>query len=469
MPEFGTPLGLSVDFQADKRVNDLYTQQQMKQQALARVEAKAKMFAGDLDYNNAMNAWDNAVVKKYVRNKIPEIGKWTRENPDFLYNIEKRTLYNNMIHDLKDNPDLNRGLRVDAAKKSMESWLQGKDSEGMRDLPETKQRVQELKNYLTTGSADGVEGNQKEFTFIPPSPFVDLAKEGITLGNKFQDMIVDKLPGGGMGSYQEKPNEKSLDRHASEFYFRNKPQFDAEATKYGYSDPRLYAKQLIDAGIDRKRDFGDYSLLKEKAMADYKHSLNGNGHEGETWKYEIVNKPYGIVNPELLEQTLGSKPKAFIESNDGKQKLDISGSPIEYSGFHTYAGDEGKNRGVKNAEASVMIPIEKAEELGIYEDPYFASPRISAEWNKKATLESAEKDGKQIKYVKIKTMIPFDVNNSASAGIFNAKTVASKLRSAPVENYTEENSIYKYSDLVKQYGAEKADAFTAKYPNKVIK
>lgn len=172
--EYGGIEGLAQNFGADQRINDLYQQNQMKRQALMQAENKAKMLAEDRTYSNAMNAWDNQNVKQYAQGKIKEIGKWTRENPDYLYNIEKRSDYNNMLRDLKDNQHLNAGLQVDSNIKAYQKWLQDPANQDMKDEPESKMLRGALDNYLKTGSTDGVTANRKLFQFIPPEEMTDL-------------------------------------------------------------------------------------------------------------------------------------------------------------------------------------------------------------------------------------------------------------------------------------------------------
>ncbi|MEY2869416.1 MAG: hypothetical protein RIR01_1907 [Bacteroidota bacterium] len=173
MAEFGVRRGLAQSFGFDQRVADLARQQDQMRQAKIYAENKAKMLAEDFDYNNAINAWDNTAIKDYAQGKIKELGAFVRENPDYLYNVEKRIAYNNLKRELKDSKPLLEGLQVDSNIKAMDAYKNDPKNAPMLDTPEFQQKMQEYQNYIKTGSADGVTANRKLFTFQPPEERVD--------------------------------------------------------------------------------------------------------------------------------------------------------------------------------------------------------------------------------------------------------------------------------------------------------
>lgn len=66
----------------------------------------------------------------------------------------------------------------------------------------------------------------------------------------------------------------------------------------------------------------------------------------------------------------------------------------------------------------------------------FTDDEVAPEFNKFAKIESKEgEDGKVHKVVKVTVFNPFDVNNAANAGVFNAKTMTSKQRPNPETEY----------------------------------
>ncbi len=173
MAEFGIKRGLAQSFGYDQRVADLARQQDQMRQAKIYAENKTKMLADDFDYNNAMNAWDNQAIKEYAQGKTKELGAFIRENPDYLYNVDKRVAYNNLKKELKDSKPLLEGLQVDANEKSMTAWLQDPKNAPLMDDDYVNQKKQEYATYLKTGSTDGVTANRKLFAWQPPEERVD--------------------------------------------------------------------------------------------------------------------------------------------------------------------------------------------------------------------------------------------------------------------------------------------------------
>jgi len=173
MAEYGTRRGLAQSFGFDQATADLARQQDQMRQAKIYAENKAKMLAEDFDYNSAINAWDNTAIKEYAQGKIKELGAFVRENPDYLYNVDKRIAYNNIKRELKDSKPLMEGLQVDANVKEMEKWKNDPKNAPLLDTPEFQKTLQDYQNYVKTGSTDGNTANRKLFTFYPPEELVD--------------------------------------------------------------------------------------------------------------------------------------------------------------------------------------------------------------------------------------------------------------------------------------------------------
>lgn len=173
MADIGIRKGLAQSFGYDQATADLARQQDQMRQAKIYAENKAKMLAEDFDYNSAINAWDNTAIKEYAQGKIKELGAFVRENPDYLYNVEKRIAYNNIKRELKDSKPLMEGLQVDSNVKAMEQWKNDPKNAPLLDTPEFQKTLQDYQNYIKTGSADGNTANRKLFTFYPPEELVD--------------------------------------------------------------------------------------------------------------------------------------------------------------------------------------------------------------------------------------------------------------------------------------------------------
>jgi len=446
MAEFGINQGLAVDMGYDKRVNDLRFHEQQNQRALAENQAKQALFAEDLDYQNASNSRDHALIKDYATKTIKEIGSYVRENPDWETNLDKRMQVKAMKKSLKDNQYTINGLASDTAYKNYVGDLQEVAKNPQQHDTGAYDDIQnQWNNYLNYGNQGGAEAAAKEgtkaFIYTKPKDFIDINKSFVDAGTKFNDVVAGKLKGGGMGSYEEYANPESLKTVAIQMYSQNKKQFDKLAAEKGL-DPIKYIETGINAYIPKKRDFGDYSLAKEKAMLDYKTKIDkiNTGQEypeANSYKIDIVDKNHSFVSPEQIRELVDGDSPAFLFDNKSNNKIDLTGSVTpKQTGYNFYPDPEGKDlslRGKKYAESYAYVPVDKATELGILDE----NSEVKSEWKNNVSIESKEISGteKASKVVKVKLFQPFDVNTSSHAGKFNAKSMTTKQRPMPKENY----------------------------------
>lgn len=438
--EFGIREGLAQDLGFNNAVNDLRYNEQMKKQANQLAEQQAKLFADDFQYNNALNQFDNPRVKQLAQLQIKKIGRFVNENPDWRTNIEKRAMYSSMIHDLKDNPELNRGLMVDQSKKELYKDMAEKiKNPAVYNSKGFELEKQRLANYEKYGNPDGEEAAKKEgikpYVYQAPRDFVDLTEAGLKAGNAFNDFDAKPLKGGGLGAYQEVPKEGSLNAAAFDFYRRNKEQMDQEAPNLGIS-PIDYAKRLVSAGIKTKKDYGDYGALI--AMGKWREEKNGQKQPIEgVWSKDIVNTNKSVVNGELLKDAIGAKPPLVLQSDDGKQGIDLTGNEVDYTGFSTYLGND-KKQGIKHFAIQTKIPKAKAMELGLVQDAagIGTGDEVAPEWRKKAKLETVtDKNGNDVEYVTITDLVPIDVNKSSFQQVYDNKASVDKFVESPKNTY----------------------------------
>lgn len=432
MAEIGLINGLSIDGQFDQRINDLRYRDQMNQRAKAVADAKNKLFAEDLNYQNAINSYDQPLIKQEAQNVIKKIGAYVRENPDWETNVDKRIQLNNLKRELKDNPSLHRGLASDNAYKQYLKDLQEVAKNPQQHDSEAYKLInQSWQNYLKYGNQDGEEAAAKEgkkaFLYNKPRDFVDLNKSFQEIGNSFKDLKTRPIKGG-RNAYEEFADPNSLRAVAMQNYAQNKRQIDLEAAKKGI-DPLAYVEAGINAHIPKKRDFGDYGLSDALTVASYKDKLKSSGVENPSNAYQeaFVNRQEGVVSPEFLEQTYGSKPKAIVFDNKGQNPIDITGNRVYYTGGHRYVDAGGRKQ--KLVETYTYLPLEVAKEKGIYDDGNwnpFQGEEIVPEWNKQAELVTTQNNkGENIKVVKVKSLMPVELNASY-AGAFNQQAHIAK-------------------------------------------
>lgn len=215
--EFGTRKGLSQTLDWDRVMQMDRYNNQIKQQSKLMAEQKAKMFADDFSYTNAMNAHDNPKVKEFAIGKLMEIGSYLRENPDWETNPFKRAMYNAKVHDLKDNPDLNRGLLSDANFKRMQEYMANPKNSDMVNDSEFKKNLGQWDNYLKYGNqfgeADAAKNGKKAFMFSAPEDAVDTTKLLIDSAKDVQYDMRDKFGYQGFRQYVSKANKDLAVEH----------------------------------------------------------------------------------------------------------------------------------------------------------------------------------------------------------------------------------------------------------------
>jgi hypothetical protein len=441
--EYGLAKGMAVDLGFNQRVQDLRYQEEMARRQKAESEAKAKLFADDLAFQNAANSFDNPRIKEFAKAQIQKIGDYVSQNPDWETNVNKRAQLNLLKRELKDNPELIRGVQSDSSYKELITDLQeAVKAPEQHDMDAYNEWQSKWSNYTKFGNQDGEEAAKlqgtKAFTYQRPKNFIDINKSFAEVGNKFKDMKVKSIKGG-MGAYEEYADPKSLQTVAAQMYSQNKRQFDKLATQNGV-DPMQFIMQGIDAHISKKRDLGDYGLQKEMAILKAKKAMEGGGPVANTFKLAVKDQVHSNVASDLMDEVLGDGARTIIRSKDGGKVIDITGSTkVSRTGYNFKADPTGKNpalKGVRYAEGVSYIPLEQAYELGIVEKGgWFGDDSPAQGFKDFVTIESKEnKDGKIEKIAKVIVFSPFDENNQAIEGKFNAKTMTTKQRPLPTEN-----------------------------------
>lgn len=453
MAEFGTNIGLAQDLQYDQRINDLRYQEEAMRRAEAMGAAKSKLFADDLEFQTAANSFDNPIIKNKAKETIAKIGAFVRENPDWETNVNKRSQLNLLKRELKDNPDLIRGVASDNAYKQYLADLQEvAKNPNQHDTEAYDSVANQWNNYVRFGNQNGEEAAKtegaKSFIYQKPKDFIDINESFYNIGNKFQDKKTRDVKGG-FGAFEEYANPDTLKLVSAQLYSQNKYQIDQAAAKQGMN-PLDYVMSGIDAHIPKKYDRGDYDLFKQKALVDYKYKLeNSGGEAANTYKNAVVNQMASSV-PSSAMGRIAKDSKTYLIAKDGSQ-IDFTGLvEPKFTGFNFYAHPEEVERKFKNqkhddgkarlrfAESVSFIPMEVAKDNGIISGGFgwFSDPEVKENYKGKAEIvKKTGEDGKVHKAVKLTLHSPFDVNNAANAGMFNTEVMTSKQVPLPESNY----------------------------------
>lgn len=444
--EIGLAKGLAQNLQYDQRIQDARWQDQQLKRAQSENQAELKMFEDDMDYMNAANSFDHNIIKQEADKTIREIGEIIRNNPDFRYNPDVRRQINEKKKYLKSNPHLLRGVASDDSFKQLNADLaEVAKNPAYHNTTAYQEILKQKQNYLKTGNQYGDPKLEPQaFVYTKPRDFVDLGKTGQEIGNKFKDMDVVSLKNGRSGAYQTVPKEQSLTMQAQQLYADNKEQFDQQ---YKGQDPILVAKNLIKSGIESKFDYGNTTLSDGMALARYKNALDQQVPEGASpYKMTILNSGQTVTNGEFLGATFGPRLSHFIKNNNGSVKIDNTGDTFNYDGYiadKNYTKDGKYNKdGVKIVTGYVNKPLEWAKENNVIYDPWGpGDSSVSPDWNQKAEVVSDYKDGKPIKYVRIKVDTDVNANDPTYQGAYDAQIVTAKQRIDPQSSYIEQKPL----------------------------
>lgn len=267
--EFGLRQGLAVDMQWDKRINDLRYQQQMKRQADIEMEAKAKMFADDLEYATPMNSHDNPLANGYAKQSIQKLGQFVNENPGWESNVTLRMQYNQLKRQLKDNPELNRGMQSDKGFDDMAKFAADPKNSNILSSSRWKSIEEQKRNYELYGNQNGEEAAKKEgkkaFMFMAPDPIQDMRAKALTIGSKLGTTDIGMA--GGHGAKMTIVEDKKIkDSAIAELTGPDKDDWklawenESPSVKTLYGDDEdgriKWAFDLIKAGTSVKKDWG---------------------------------------------------------------------------------------------------------------------------------------------------------------------------------------------------------------------
>lgn len=468
----GLARGLAQDLQYDQRIQDLRYQKQEMDRAQALNAAKVKMFVDDTDYMNAVNQFDNPRIKQYSEQVIKDLGKYINENPDYMYDSQKMMEVKRMKRQLKDNPYLHQGMASDdAIKKLHADMAEVAKNPDMHDKGAYERLAQQEQNYYKFGNQDGEDAARqigaKAFVYNKPRDFRDLNEDFASIGNKFKDVKQASMAGKGRNAFSEYANPETLKIVANQYYSQNPEQIAQEAAKVGMT-PVEYVMQGIDAHINKRVDYGDYSLgdaMTMRNLAKKDAAASAKPETSSTWREQIEGQAQGKESGKVFDEVLGIPNDVVIKDKHGKS-YDLTGVQFQHTGAHKVfevpvMGKDGKTKMVKQKFKEVFADLPKAQsdEMGFTkkeDDPTLVKfplvgglfeddPSISENFTKSSDgssnvqlVDRVDKDGKPIKATQIKTWIPMDIYDQAAKGRYDKVNMATKYQQGVDEGNSNE-------------------------------
>lgn len=438
MAEIGLLGGLAQDFQSDKRIGDLYRQEEALNRAKSMAEQKAVMFANDTKYQNAMNPFDNARVKQRNTKAIYDLGAWQREHPNWRIDPALRAEYNNKLDDIKGNEDVIRGMASDNAFKALTGDLQELAKSGRQYNKKAYNTLLEQKrNYEQFGNQNGYEAAQKEghqpFVYVKPKEFIDDLSGDLTkAGDGIQDYNIIKPKNGNIGEWYSEAKPEAIEAVKRLKYQQHGEQLRQMAEDNGWDDKQLdkFVTDNIAAGIKKNYSIGDANAKFQNMMRSAEYGLHKRKLDAELQTnpsytpFDYLTDPrnsVGQMGADNILKVWGDKPASPIYGNSGS-KVDLSDFSVDYSGKYI------KQNGIPFFIGKIKLPVEVAQERGIYNNGWFDAGKVTPEFLDIARVrKGVDKDRKETEYVEVDYNLPINISDKVARDKFNAFVLPDKL------------------------------------------
>jgi len=431
--EWGTVSGLAQSGQFDHKINDLRYNEMQNKRALAENEARVKMLADSMDFQNAMNDHDNPIVKEFARKKQFEIGEYMRMNPDAEYNLEKKIVLNQKLKDLKDNPDLRRGMASDSAYREFIKDLGEVAKDPKKYDTEAYDGVNaQWENYRKFGNQDGEEAakleGKKSFLYSKPQELINVTETLLKTGKNINNFNVRK--GKDLGEYMTEPKPEEVNAIKNSLLKDHSRSIQLQARELGLNTPEQIDKWLTDgivAGFEPKYSPGDPNALWERGMREREFNQRAAKDKPAPSNYSPFDdlfdprKPAGNVPTDLAYKVWNETPKIKVVGNSG-QAADLTGLKMNYDG--RYMTD---TKGRRYLSGFVNVPLDVATQNGLWTGDE-EDGGISAAFMGKAVRRKKEtKDGNGATYLKVDYMMPIDANDGTARQLYNSHAQPAKL------------------------------------------
>lgn len=455
--DYGLGQGLAFQVDYNDKINQLHRNEQLDLRARNDAEARAAMFASETEYQNAMNEHDAPIIKEHARSVIKKMGEYRRNNPDLLYNPDKLVQFNALKKELKDNPELIRGVSSD---KNYSEFV--KDLQEVAKNPQTydTEAYQDVKkqwdNYIKFGNQNGQDAalseGKKAFLYTKPQPFVaDLAGSLLKIGDGIKDYNV--VRGKNIGEWWSEPKPGQVEAARQSAYAQHKRQIEVYAKKNGLTTQEAVDKWVDDniaAGIKKNYNVGDANALWERNYKMMQLGLekekidNKKGGPSYTPFDNFVDpkNKAGNIPVDLARKIWNDKPNMTLTGLDGT-KVDLTGLDLNYDGRFVKNKDNLPFL-LGNVKVPLAVAIQKGivKEKGTFQDDdandAYSVTDINSPFLGQASIKTdVNKDGQEYQYVNVNYHLPVNPNDVTARQMYNVQADVDKLVPASQNPYGE--------------------------------
>jgi len=417
---------------AENQINDFKYEQSLRKQNEAMAMAKNAILQDDLDFQNGSNPYDQALIQEENKKLVQDIGRFTRENPDWATNNTKAAQLKYIKQSMKTTPAVLRSVAYkDSINKLNTDLAEVAKDPKKYDLEAYDNINKQVDNYHKYGNQYGEKAAQEQgprpFVYQRPQDLINVPDTLLKAGKNINNFNVHK--GKDLGEYMTEPKPEEVKAIKDSILKEHSRSIELQAKQLGLRTPEEVDKWLtngIVAGFEPKYSPGDPNALWERGMRERELNakLNkGNGPPGFTPFDDLFDprKPAGNVPSDLTYKVWGETPKIKVVGNSG-QAVDLTGLKMNYD--NRYITD---SKGRRYLTGFVNVPIDVAKQNGIWTGDE-EDGGISANYLGKAVRRQKEsKDGKGATYVKIDYQMPIDYNDGTAKQLYNTHAQPSKL------------------------------------------
>lgn len=432
MAEFGSNLGLSFRTNAAAQIDDIKYFDRLQKENQAMNAAKTKMLLDDIDFQNGSNPYDSALIGQENKKLVADIGKFTRDNPDWMTNVDKAAQLKLMKQSIKSSPAVLRSVAYKDAISKMNTDLadaaknpNSHDEEAYQDL------IRQRENYDKYGNQYGMEAAQKEgprpFVYTRPKDLINIPDTLLKAGKNLNNFNVKK--GKVLGEYMTEPKPEEVKAIKDSLYQEHSRSIQLQARKLGLNTPEQVDKWLTDgivAGFEPKYSPGDPTFLYEYGLKKRELMMKedkGKPMPGYSPFDDLFDKrkPAGNVPSDIAYKVWGETPKIQVVGNSG-QAVNLTGLKMNYD--NRYITD---SRGRRYLTGYVNVPLDVAKQNGIWTGDDEDGGISAAFLGKGVRRQKESKDGKGTTYVKLDYQLPIDHNDGTARQFYDTWSQPDKL------------------------------------------
>jgi hypothetical protein len=447
--EFGISEGLAYKHNFQQDIANLHAEEALDRQARIDAEAKAQLLSEKFKFGKTYDTYNDQRLKQFTEQQIKNIGAFVDQNKDFQYSPGKLAWFNKMTNELADNPIVMESARVETNRQQMIKWAQ--EHPESVNSPRYQNQVNAYSHYSKNGTTDPTLKQTQEFMFQPPTPYEDLGKAGLEMGNKFGDFDIVPLKGWGMGAFKEVPKQDSLNATISNFYAMHRDQMNEEYKIKGYASPLEYSMALVTPGIKGKKDIGDYNYYLKVAELAMKAKETQGEQRGSPYQEAVINNHNaGTLIKPFVDKIAGEKPDKMISINKKGETITWEQRSAQMSTqFITADQKRMKELGLtidpnhperdyKLILGTTTISRDEAVDRGIVANAIArgfneqGSKDVEPDWQGLATVR---KDANDEWVVDIQSYYPFDYTSPGYKGLYDSIVQPTKFQQPAEEMY----------------------------------